>query len=108
MRICFLQQCVLNGLVAQIRCGKFITELRIFSLKRSGSINSGVLCIRHLQLIINEHIDIVFNRLRCKLLGIILIIEIHEFAEPDITSVDSHQHLIAGNRRCRENTGSQG
>ncbi|GFI52218.1 hypothetical protein IMSAGC021_00516 [Muribaculaceae bacterium] len=51
-------------------------------------------CIGNLKLVDDKHFNVFVNALRGQLLEIILMVQIFEFALPDIFPVNRHEHGI--------------
>ena len=80
---------VFHSLRAQIGCGKVVAVFYILLLYFREFRNTGMLGIRHLELIVDKQLQIIVNRLFLNLLCRIFFIEILEFADSDIASVIS-------------------
>ena len=91
----FIHERVDNGSLAQIGLGKFETELVEFADERGCGVESVSFGIGNFQLVVHKHVDIFVESLGLKLLGVVFVIKIFEFALMDWAIVNGHEHRVA-------------
>ncbi len=94
VRVALIDQRIQHGVVAQVRLGKLVAELSELGDERCGGVDTCRFSIGNFQFVINKHANILVERLRFGLLGIVFMKEIFKFAETHVLSGHIHQHWI--------------